>query len=330
MITSLLVLAFFGPAPDVQRPGDTSVEDSASDSASASESASVTATDSPETPAPEGETGPEGEVAPAPEPEPEPEPEPAPQPEPESLPAAVTTPAPSGPPFYNAEDEAALRSRYELEQAPKEEPRRARWRCLIADPTCRFTPELNAMGAYAYRVRQGDISVKGDVNRWHSGRAAYDLWLNFAAVSDVVGRARYTRMTVGPKAGIVASDTHDMYGNFGVAARYWFGRGAWAPAIEFSSALSFKLRGERAGDVGNQRSPVGITGDVGLNIGGWGAIVVGGQYDTPLAREEVPESVRVSAGGMFFVGFRGNILWGVPAAAAVGTHAAVQSSVTAP
>jgi hypothetical protein len=33
---------------------------------------------------------------------------------------------------------------------------------------------------------------------------------------------------------------------------------------------------------------------------------------------------------MFFVGFRGNVLWGVPAAAAVGTHAAVQRSVHAP
>jgi hypothetical protein len=235
-----------------------------------------------------------------------------------------------GPPFYRAADQAQMRARYGLGPLSDEPPRRARFRCLIADPTCGFTLELSALGAYAYRVRQGDISVEGDVNRWHSGRAAYEAWLNFAVASDVVGRAKYTRVTLGPKAGLVASDTHDLWGTMGLAARYWFGRGAWAPALEFTSALSFRLRGERGGRVGSQRSPVGVTADVGLNVGGWGAIVVGGQYDTPLAREEVPESVRVSAGGMFFVGLRGNILWGVPAAAALTTHAVVQRNVRAP
>jgi hypothetical protein len=50
------------------------------------------------------------------------------------------------------------------------------------------------------------------------------------------------------------------------------------------------------------------------------ALVIGGQYDSPLAREDVSERFRTSAAGMFFVGLRGNILWGGPAAAAVLTH----------
>ncbi|MGB1278083.1 MAG: hypothetical protein ACPG77_20220, partial [Nannocystaceae bacterium] len=76
--------------------------------------------------------------------------------------------------------------------------------------------------------------------------------------------------------------------------------------------------------------PVGITADVGLGIGGFGALIIGGQINPALAREDIPEPVRVSSSGMFFVGFRGNILWGAPAALAVTTHAVTQRSVVAP
>jgi len=78
---------------------------------------------------------------------------------------------------------------------------------------------------------------------------------------------------------------------------------------------------------------VGFQADVGFGLGGFGAIVVGGQYDSPLAREDVPEEYRVYSSGMFYVGFRGNILWGGPAVAAVAAHAstrAVQRPTTQP
>lgn len=229
-----------------------------------------------------------------------------------------------GPPYYTPEDMARFRARFELRPEPKVEPRTPKWRCMIPDPGCGFGVELLATTAYAYRVRQGDISVEGAYFDWHSARVAYDLWVDFPAHVETVGKYKYTRLTLGPKLGVVASDNQDLWGNFGVAGRYWFKRGAWAPALEFSSALSFKLAGETGGATEQQRSPVGITVDFGVNIGGWGAIIVGGQYDTPLAREELPEKFRVSAAGQVFVGFRGNILWGVPAAAAVGTHIGIQ------
>jgi hypothetical protein len=190
---------------------------------------------------------------------------------------------------------------------------------------CGFGVELTATTAFARRFRQGDISVDGAFFQWNSARVAYDVWVNFPAHTQTIGTYKFTRLTLGPKASVVASDNQDLWGNFGIALRYWFGTRKWSPALEFSSALSFKLIGEQSGGITQpERSPIGITGDVGLNIGGWGAIIVGGQYDTPLAREELPEKFRISAGGQVFVGFRGNILWGAPAAAAVGTHIAIQ------
>jgi hypothetical protein len=176
-------------------------------------------------------------------------------------------------------------------------------------------------------MRQGDISVEGAFFDWSSARVSYDLWINFPAHTQTIGAYKFTRLTLGPKVAMVASDNQDLWGNFGIALRYWFGVGKWSPALEFSSALSFKLVGERAGVTAPQRSPVGITADIGVSVGGWGAIIVGGQYDSPLAREELPEKFRVSAGGQVFVGFRGNILWGAPAAAAVGTHIAIQRAL---
>ena len=122
-----------------------------------------------------------------------------------------------------------------------------------------------------------------------------------------------------------------------MAFRYWMGRGRWAPTIEFSSALTFKIGERELKDAGlgdpewkMTRGPLGFTADVGFGLGGFGAIVLGGQYDSPLAREEIPDQYRTSAGGAFFVGFRGNILWGGPAAAAVATHAITQRRVQAP
>jgi hypothetical protein len=241
------------------------------------------------------------------------------------VPPPAEADAPSeGPPYYTEADVDRLRERFEIRPDPRVEPRKPKWRCLIPDPVCGFGVELTATTAFAYRFRQGDISVEGAYYDWASARVAYDLWINFPAHTQTIGTYKFTRLTLGPKAAVVASDNQDLWGNFGVALRYWFGTGKWSPALEFSSALSFKLVGERAGVTAPQRSPVGITADIGLNVGGWGAIILGGQYDTPLAREELPEKFRISAGGQVFVGFRGNILWGVPAAAAVGTHIAIQ------
>jgi hypothetical protein len=238
--------------------------------------------------------------------------------------AATTAPTPAGPPYYTQADIDRLRARFAIAPDPRVEPRKPKWRCLIPDPVCGFGVELTATTAYAWRFRQGDISVDGAYFDWNSARIAYDVWINFPAHTQTIGAYKFTRLTLGPKVAMVASDNQDLWGNFGIALRYWFGVRRWSPALEFSSALSFKLVGERAGVTAPQRSPIGITADIGLSVGGWGAIIVGGQYDSPLAREELPEKFRVSAGGQVFVGFRGNILWGVPAAAAVGTHVAIQ------
>jgi hypothetical protein len=231
---------------------------------------------------------------------------------------------PAGPPYYTQADIDRLRARYSLAADPRVEPRKPKWRCLIPDPVCGFGVELTATTAYAWRFRQGDISVDGVYFDWNSARIAYDVWINFPAHTQTIGAHKFTRLTLGPKVAVVASDNQDLWGNFGVALRYWFGVRKWSPALEFSSALSFKLVGERSGFTAPQRSPVGITADIGISVGGWGAIILGGQYDSPLAREDLPEKFRVSAGGQVFVGFRGNILWGAPAAAAVGTHIAIQ------
>jgi hypothetical protein len=215
---------------------------------------------------------------------------------------------------------------------PQPEPPRqqARWRCLIADPTCGFNFEINATSAYAHRFQQGDVRSPNARN-WSSGRAQYDFWANFPVLVEQEGRAKYTRMTLGPKGGVAFSDGGDLWGNLGMAARYWFKRGRWSPTLEFTSALSFKLGSRETTNLGGakprfemSRGPVGFTADIGIGLGGFGALVVGGQYDSPLAREDIPEQFRVSAGGAFFIGFRGNILWGGPAAAAILTHTLTQ------
>ena len=241
--------------------------------------------------------------------------------------AVEAPPAPStdsGELHYSPAEMDRLRARYQLKPDPRIEPRKPKWRCLIADPHCGFGVELLASSAYTYRLRQGDISVQGAYFDWHSARVSYELWVNLPAHVQTVGKYKLTRLTLGPKVAVVAGDNQDLWGNFGIAGRYWFGTGKWAPALEFSSALSFKLMGQEAEGLQSQRSPVGITADFGINVGGWGAIIIGGQYDTPLAREELPEKFRSSAAGQVFIGFRGNVLWGVPAAAAVGTHVASQ------
>lgn len=267
------------------------------------------------------------ESVPALDPGSEPRPEPLPEPQPEGPQPASES---EGPPYYSEADMARLRERWSL---PAEQPIEAitpnkpKWRCLIADPSCGFGVELLATSAYTYRMRQGDLAEADQVFRWHSARAAYELWINFPAHTQTLGTYKFTRFTLGPKAGIVTGDNRDLWGNIGIAGRYWFGRGAWSPALEFSSALSFRLTRERNDQIVPQRSPIGITADVGINVGGWGAIIFGAQYDSPLAREDLAEKVRISAAGQVFVGFRGNILWGVPAAAAVGTHVASQRAI---
>jgi hypothetical protein len=231
-------------------------------------------------------------------------------------------------PLYTDADIDALRRRYNLQPDPRIEPRKPKWRCLIPDPHCGFGIEVVATTAFAYRARQGSVAVDGVFTDWNSARVAYDLWLDFPAYTQTIGTYKFTRLTLGPKLGVVASDNRDVWGNMGIALRYWFGVGKWAPALEFTSALSFKMVGEDGdGVVTTRRSPIGVTADIGLSVGGWGAIILGGQYDSPLAREEIPEKFRVSAGGQVFVGFRGNIIWGAPAAAAVATHIAIQRAI---
>jgi len=240
-----------------------------------------------------------------------------------------------GPPYYDEKDLGALRKRYHVEANPPPPPPPVRWRCLIADPRCATTFEINATSAYALRFRQDNVNTS-DVVRWNSGRAQYDIWVNLPVLAETRGRARFTKMTMGPKAGAIVSDTGDTWGNVGMAMRYWFGRGRWAPALEVSSALTFKLARRDALETGGdpklhmQRGPVGFTMDVGVGIGGFGAIIIGGQYDSPFAREDVPERFRTQAAGTFFIGFRGNILWGGPAAAAVLTHTLTQRYVRDP
>jgi hypothetical protein len=235
-----------------------------------------------------------------------------------------------GPPFYAPEDLQALRKRHGLAADPGPDPRKVRWRCFIADPLCGFNVEVQALGAFAPRFRQGDVRERS-ARKWSSGRAQYDVWVNIPVLTEARGRTRYTRMTLGPKAGAIFSDTGDTWGNLGMVGRYWLGRGRFAPAIEFSSALAFKIARRPTNDLGGaepkyemQRGPVGVTADIGLSIGGFAAVVFGGQYDSPLAREDVPERFRTQASGMLFMGIRGNILWGAPAAAAVATHGLTQ------
>src|SRR6185503_14364931 len=56
-----------------------------------------------------------------------------------------------GPPYYDEKDLAALRKRYHVEANPPPPPPPVRWRCLIADPRCATTFEINATSAYALR-----------------------------------------------------------------------------------------------------------------------------------------------------------------------------------
>lgn len=235
----------------------------------------------------------------------------------------------SGPPYYSEADAKAFRETHGVAE-PDAPQRQARWRCLIADPTCGFNFEINATSAYAHRFQQGDVR-SSNARNWASGRAQYDFWANIPVLVEQEGRTKYTRMTLGPKGGVAFSDGGDLWGNLGVAARYWFRRGRWSPTLEFTSALSFKIGSRETEDIGTSdpkfrmsRGPVGFTADIGIGLGGFGALIVGGQYDSPLAREDIPEQFRVSAGGAFFVGFRGNILWGGPAAAAIATHTLTQ------
>jgi len=244
----------------------------------------------------------------------------------------AAAPAPeAGPPFYTPADMQALRQRHGLEADPPSVERRPKFRCWVADPTCGFVVELNATSAYALRVRQGSVNASNDFARWNSARVQYDVWFSIPTMVETRGKFRYTRLSLGPKGGIVASDNKDIWGNVGIAGRYWFSRKRFAPALEFTSALVFKVAGiNRAGNFDNVRGPMGFAADIGFGIGGFGSIIVGGQFDSPLAREDVPDVERVSAAGMFFLGFRGNIVWGAPAAIAVGTHAITNRAVRSP
>lgn len=259
-------------------------------------------------------------------------PEPAPAPAPAPEPVAAPAPRKPGPPYYSEADMRALRQRHGIEADPPTTERKSRWRCLIADPTCGLVVEIQAGSGYAYRVRQGDVSNPRDIYRWSSARVQYDVWVSIPTLTETRGKFKYTRVSLGPKGGIIASDSKDVWGNVGFAGRYWFKRTRWSPTIEFSSGLAFKVAGidKLTGRFDNVRSPIGFVAEIGVGLGGFGAIVLGGQFDSPLAREDVTEKARTPAGGMFFLGFRGNILWGAPAAIGVATHAAALRGVRAP
>ena len=331
MSALLLNAAFWALSASVQpsTEGPAAAEPPTQTPAAAAEPPTQTPTSLPAWEPRSAEPAPEAPVsAPAPEP-------PAAAPEgppaaPVESPAAVAERA--GPPFYSAADMQKLRLRHNLDPSPPTQERRSRWRCLIADPTCGLVVEVQATSGYAYRVRQGDVTSPGDVSRWHSARVQYDVWVSIPTLVESRGDFRYTRVSLGPKGGIIASDSKDVWGNVGFAGRYWLRRTRWSPTIEFSSGLAFKIAGvdKFSQRFGNARSPMGFVADIGIGIGGFGAIVVGGQFDSPLAREDVTEQARTPAAGMFYIGFRGNILWGAPAALGVATHAAALRGVRAP
>jgi hypothetical protein len=187
------------------------------------------------------------------------------------------------------------------------------FRCWVADPTCGFVVEVNATSAYAYRLRQGSVKER----RRQAGtrlRVQYDVWFSIPTMVETRGNLRYTRLSLGPKGGVIASDSKDIWGNVGIAGRYWFSRKRFAPSLEFTSALVFKVAGiNRNGQLRHRPRPARLHRDVGVGIGGFGAIVVGGQFDSPLAREDIPDVERTASAGMFYIGFRGNIVWGAPA-----------------
>ncbi len=249
----------------------------------------------------------------------------------DSAPAAPPRVEPAGPPYYSAADVQAFRSRHGLDLTLPTSERKPVFRCWIADPTCGLVVEINATSAYAFRSRQKDFNSANEFVKWSSARVQYDIWVSIPTMTETRGKFRYTRLSLGPKGGVIASDSKEIWGNVGIAGRYWFSRKRFAPSLEFTSALVFKVAGvNRNGNFDSARGPLGFSADVGVGIGGFGSIIVGGQFDSPLAREDIPSTETSVVSGMFFVGFRGNILWGLPAAAAVGTHAAATRLITAP
>lgn len=330
VFSAMLLAQAAQPAPPVQRPTSVApAQPAPTEPAPAQAQLAPVAQPAPAEPAPEPTTlapwAPGGEPAAAPvEP-------PAPAPVAET-PAPTDMPKKSGPPFYTEADVQALRTRHGLEPDPPKTERRSRWRCLVADPTCGLVVEVQASSAYTYRVRQGSVASPGDIYRWSSLRVQYDVWVSIPTLVETRGNQKYTRVSLGPKGGIIASDSKDIWGNVGFAGRYWLSRKKWAPTIEFSSALAFKVAGldKQSGRFDNVRSPIGFLAEVGVGLGGFGAIVLGGQFDSPLAREDVAEVARTPAGGMFYIGFRGNIVWGGPALLGVATHAAALRAINAP
>ncbi len=80
----------------------------------------------------------------------------------------------------------------------------------------------------------------------------------------------------------------------------------------------------------NVRSPIGFVADIGTGLGGFGAIVLGGRPTAAARRARTcRRRCAMQAGGMFYISFRGNILWGAPAAVRRG-HAHATRGVSAP
>lgn len=219
------------------------------------------------------------------------------------------------------EPERQLRARYGMETDPPKFVRQARLGCLIADPTCAVALEINAMTAYALRFVQVEAQDEFEVERRNTARVEYESVFLLPAVYAVRGRYKYNILGLGPAVGVVATDRGQLWGRAGLAGRWWLGRGVWAPALEMRSSLSFLLREDRGMGPKPARSAPGINFDLGVNLGGWGAIVIGGQYETPSVGAGTSQFLKRYSAGTFYLGFRGNILWGGPLAASIATQA---------
>jgi hypothetical protein len=143
------------------------------------------------------------------------------------------------------------------------------------------------------------------------------------------GKYRYTRLSLGPKGGVIASDSKDIWGNVGIAGRYWFGRKAFAPSLEFTSALVFKVAGRnRLTATSTTSAARSASPPTSASASAASARSSSAASSTARSPARTSPTSEAPAAGMFYLGFRGNILWGAPAALAVGTHAATTASIT--
>jgi hypothetical protein len=263
---------------------------------------------------------------PAPAPAARTSPRSTPRPPPSRPPSPAPTVEKPGPPFYTDADMQALRTRYGLEADPPTGRAPAGVPLLDRRPDLRLRRRAQRHQRLRLPPAPGQRRHPNDVNRWNSARVQYDIWLSIPTMVETRGKYRYTRLSLGPKGGVIASDSKDIWGNVGLAGRYWFGRKAFAPSIEFTSALAFKVAGRnRLTDpqLRQRPRPARLHRRRRLRH----RRLRSDRRRRPVRQPAQPvDEQDDSAAGMFFLGFRGNILWGAPAGAAVGTHAATTAA----